>query len=33
VNLKVLFWTTAAVILRRKVAVHRDSGKMNLRRR
>ena len=33
VNLKVLFWTSAAVILRRKVAVHRDSGKMNLRRR
>ena len=33
VDLKVLFWTTAAVILRRQVAVHRESGKMNLRQR
>jgi lipopolysaccharide/colanic/teichoic acid biosynthesis glycosyltransferase len=32
-NLRILFWTTAAVIMRRQVAVHRDSGKMNLRRR
>jgi lipopolysaccharide/colanic/teichoic acid biosynthesis glycosyltransferase len=32
-DLRILFWTTAAVILRRQVAVHRDSGKMNLRRR
>ena len=32
-NLRILFWTTAAVIMRRQVAVHRSSGKMNLRRR
>ncbi len=32
-NLRILSWTTAAVIMRRQVAVHRDSGKMNLRRR
>ena len=32
-NLRILFWTTGAVILRRQVAVHRESGKMNLRRR
>lgn len=32
-NLRILFWTTAAVIMRRQVAVHRGSGKMNLRRR
>lgn len=32
-NLRILFWTTAAVIMRRQVAVHRDTGKMNLRRR
>jgi lipopolysaccharide/colanic/teichoic acid biosynthesis glycosyltransferase len=32
-NCRILFWTTAAVIMRRQVAVHRDSGKMNLRRR
>ena len=32
-DLRILFWTTAAVILRKQVAVHRDSGKMNLRRR
>ena len=32
-NLRILFWTTAAVLLRRQVAVHRDSGKMNLRKR
>ena len=33
VDLRILFWTLAAVLLRRKVAVHRDSGRMNLRRR
>jgi lipopolysaccharide/colanic/teichoic acid biosynthesis glycosyltransferase len=32
-DLRILFWTTAAVVLRRQVAVHRDCGKMNLRRR
>jgi lipopolysaccharide/colanic/teichoic acid biosynthesis glycosyltransferase len=32
-DLRVLFWTAAAVILRRQVAVHRSSGKMNLRQR
>lgn len=32
-DLRILFWTTAAVILRRQVAVHRSSGTMNLRRR
>ncbi len=32
-DLRILCWTTAAVIMRRQVAVHRDSGKMNLRRR
>jgi lipopolysaccharide/colanic/teichoic acid biosynthesis glycosyltransferase len=32
-NLRILFWTTGAVLLRRQVAVHRGSGKMNLRRR
>jgi len=32
-NLRILFWTTAAVVMRRQVAVHRGSGKMNLRRR
>jgi lipopolysaccharide/colanic/teichoic acid biosynthesis glycosyltransferase len=32
-NLRILFWTAAAVLLRRQVAVHRDSGKMNLRKR
>jgi lipopolysaccharide/colanic/teichoic acid biosynthesis glycosyltransferase len=29
----ILFWTAAAVLLRRQVAVHRESGRMNLRRR
>ena len=24
-NLRILFWTTAAVLLRRQVAVHRDT--------
>jgi len=32
-NLRILFWTSGAVLLRRQVAVHRGSGKMNLRRR
>jgi lipopolysaccharide/colanic/teichoic acid biosynthesis glycosyltransferase len=30
---RILFWTAAAVVMRRQVAVHRDSGKMNLRKR
>jgi lipopolysaccharide/colanic/teichoic acid biosynthesis glycosyltransferase len=32
-NLRILFWTTAAVVMRRDVAVNRASGRMNLRRR
>ena len=32
-NLRVLYWTVAAVICRRPIAVHRDTGKMNIRRR
>jgi lipopolysaccharide/colanic/teichoic acid biosynthesis glycosyltransferase len=32
-NLRILFWTAAAVIMRRQVAVHRESGRMNLRKR
>ncbi len=32
-DLAILFWTCAAVLLRRQVAVHRESGRMNLRRR
>ncbi len=32
-DLSILFWTCAAVVLRRQVAVHRESGRMNLRRR
>jgi lipopolysaccharide/colanic/teichoic acid biosynthesis glycosyltransferase len=32
-NLRILAWTAAAVLLRRAVAVHRDTGKMNLRSR
>jgi lipopolysaccharide/colanic/teichoic acid biosynthesis glycosyltransferase len=32
-NFRILFWTLAAVMLRRNVAVHRESGKMRLRRR
>jgi lipopolysaccharide/colanic/teichoic acid biosynthesis glycosyltransferase len=32
-DLKILFWTAAAVVLRRQVAVHRGSGRMNLRKR
>jgi lipopolysaccharide/colanic/teichoic acid biosynthesis glycosyltransferase len=32
-NLRILLWTAAAVLLRRQVAVHRDTGRTNLRRR
>jgi lipopolysaccharide/colanic/teichoic acid biosynthesis glycosyltransferase len=32
-NLRILFWTAVTVLMRRQVAVHRDSGRMNLRRR
>jgi lipopolysaccharide/colanic/teichoic acid biosynthesis glycosyltransferase len=32
-NLRILFWTVAAVLLRRAVAVHRKTGEMRLRRR
>jgi lipopolysaccharide/colanic/teichoic acid biosynthesis glycosyltransferase len=32
-DLEILRWTAAAVLLKRPVAVHRDSGHMNLRRR
>jgi lipopolysaccharide/colanic/teichoic acid biosynthesis glycosyltransferase len=32
-DLNILFWTCAAVLLRRQVAVHRETGRMNLRRR
>jgi lipopolysaccharide/colanic/teichoic acid biosynthesis glycosyltransferase len=32
-DLRILFWTLAAVLLRRQVAVHRETGRMNLRRR
>ena len=32
-NVRILFWTAAAVVMRRQVAVHRDTGKMNLRKR
>jgi lipopolysaccharide/colanic/teichoic acid biosynthesis glycosyltransferase len=32
-NLRILAWTVVAVLLRCPVAVHRDSGKMNLRKR
>jgi lipopolysaccharide/colanic/teichoic acid biosynthesis glycosyltransferase len=30
---RILFWTVAAVLLRRSVAVHRATGRMNVRRR
>ena len=33
VDLKILYWTFVTVVLRRPVAVHRESGHMNLRRR
>jgi lipopolysaccharide/colanic/teichoic acid biosynthesis glycosyltransferase len=32
-DLRILVWTAAAVILRRPVAVHRESGRLNVRRR
>ena len=32
-DLRILFWTAAAVLMRRDVAVHRETGAMNLRRR
>jgi lipopolysaccharide/colanic/teichoic acid biosynthesis glycosyltransferase len=32
-DFRILFWTCAAVLLRRQVAVHRQTGRMNLRRR
>ncbi len=32
-NIRILFWTAAAVVMRRQVAVHRETGKMNLRKR
>jgi lipopolysaccharide/colanic/teichoic acid biosynthesis glycosyltransferase len=32
-DLRILFWTVMAVLARKPVAVHRDSGAMNLRRR
>jgi lipopolysaccharide/colanic/teichoic acid biosynthesis glycosyltransferase len=32
-NLRILFWTAATLLVGCDVAVHRDSGKMNIRRR
>jgi lipopolysaccharide/colanic/teichoic acid biosynthesis glycosyltransferase len=32
-DLKIVTWSIVAVLLRRQVAVHRESGRMNLRRR
>jgi lipopolysaccharide/colanic/teichoic acid biosynthesis glycosyltransferase len=32
-DLKIMIWSTVAVLLRRQVAVHRQTGHMNLRRR
>jgi lipopolysaccharide/colanic/teichoic acid biosynthesis glycosyltransferase len=32
-DVRILGWTAAAVVLNRSVAVHRDSGQMNVRRR
>ncbi len=32
-DFSILLWTCAAVLLRRQVAVHRETGRMNLRRR
>ena len=32
-NLRILFWTVAPVLMRCQVAVHRETGKMNLRKR
>jgi lipopolysaccharide/colanic/teichoic acid biosynthesis glycosyltransferase len=33
IDIRILSWTTVAVFLRRPVAVHRQTGRMNLRRR
>jgi lipopolysaccharide/colanic/teichoic acid biosynthesis glycosyltransferase len=33
INLRILWWTVVAIVLRREVAVNRSSGRMNLRRR
>jgi hypothetical protein len=30
-DLWILWWTAAAVLLRREVAVHRETGRLNLR--
>jgi hypothetical protein len=32
-NLRILSWTAVAMLTRCEVAVHRDTGKMNLRKR
>jgi lipopolysaccharide/colanic/teichoic acid biosynthesis glycosyltransferase len=32
-NVRILYWTAAAVLLRRDVAVHRTTGRMRIRRR
>ena len=32
-DLRILFWTVVVVVLRRRVAVHRVTAKLNLRRR
>jgi lipopolysaccharide/colanic/teichoic acid biosynthesis glycosyltransferase len=32
-NIRILFWTVAVVLLRQSVAVHRATGEMNLRMR
>jgi lipopolysaccharide/colanic/teichoic acid biosynthesis glycosyltransferase len=32
-DMQILIWTVAAVLLRRPVAVHRESGRLNVRRR
>ena len=32
-DVRILVWTVAAVLLKRPVAVHRDTGRMNVRRR
>jgi lipopolysaccharide/colanic/teichoic acid biosynthesis glycosyltransferase len=32
-NLRILYWTAATVLMRYQVAVHRDTGRMNIRRR
>jgi lipopolysaccharide/colanic/teichoic acid biosynthesis glycosyltransferase len=32
-DIRILWWTAAAVLLRRSVAVHRQSGRLNVRRR